>query len=113
MDSDGISRAPSYSGSFLEVLWFRLQDFHLLWFTFPSNSTTIKLCNSTEVLQPLHKVGLGYSQFARRYYGNRFFFLFLQVLRCFSSLGVAPNKLGDLMVGFPHSEIYGSKLNYS
>ena len=30
--------------------------------------------------------GLGSSLFARRYLGNRFFFLFLQVLRCFSSL---------------------------
>ena len=31
-------------------------------------------------------LGLGFSRFARRYSGNRFFFLFLQVLRCFSSL---------------------------
>jgi len=31
-------------------------------------------------------VGLGSSRFARRYSGNRIFFLFLQVLRCFSSL---------------------------
>jgi hypothetical protein len=31
--------------------------------------------------------GLGCSPFARRYSGNRFCFLFLQVLRCFSSLG--------------------------
>ena len=31
--------------------------------------------------------GLGYSLFARRYWGNRVFFIFLQVLRCFSSLG--------------------------
>ena len=30
--------------------------------------------------------GLGYSRFARRYSGNRFFFFFLQLLRCFSSL---------------------------
>src|SRR5699024_7585869 len=30
--------------------------------------------------------GLGFSRFARRYSGNRFFFLFLQVMRCFSSL---------------------------
>ena len=36
------------------------------------------------------KSGLGSSHFARRYYGNRFFFLFLQVLRCFSSLGLSP-----------------------
>ena len=41
------------------------------------------------VLQPrfcLNKTGLGYSPFARHYSENRFFFLFLQVLRCFSSL---------------------------
>ena len=31
--------------------------------------------------------GLGSSLFARRYLGNRFFFLFLRVLRCFSSPG--------------------------
>jgi hypothetical protein len=31
--------------------------------------------------------GLGWSPFARRYLGNRFYFLFLQLLRCFSSLG--------------------------
>ena len=30
--------------------------------------------------------GLGSSPFARHYSGNRYFFLFLQVLRCFSSL---------------------------
>ena len=29
---------------------------------------------------------MGSSPFARRYWGNRFYFLFLQVLRCFSSL---------------------------
>ena len=31
--------------------------------------------------------GLGSSRFARRYFGNRCFFLFLWVLRCFSSPG--------------------------
>ncbi len=31
--------------------------------------------------------GLGSSHFARRYFGNRVFFLFLRVLRCFSSPG--------------------------
>ena len=34
--------------------------------------------------------GLGCSRFARRYSGNRVFFLFLEVLRCFSSLGLPP-----------------------
>ena len=31
--------------------------------------------------------GLGFSHFARRYFGNRCFFLFLRLLRCFSSPG--------------------------
>ena len=34
--------------------------------------------------------GLGSSHFARRYFGNRFFFLFLRLLRCFSSPGSLP-----------------------
>ena len=34
--------------------------------------------------------GLGSSPFARRYLGNRCFFLFLRVLRCFSSPGSPP-----------------------
>ena len=34
--------------------------------------------------------GLGSFHFARRYFGNRFFFLFLRLLRCFSSPGSPP-----------------------
>ena len=34
--------------------------------------------------------GLGSSHFARRYFGNRCFFLFLRLLRCFSSPGSLP-----------------------
>ena len=34
--------------------------------------------------------GLGSSRFARRYSGNRCFFLFLRLLRCFSSPGSLP-----------------------
>ena len=33
---------------------------------------------------------LGSFHFARRYFGNRFFFLFLRLLRCFSSPGSLP-----------------------
>ena len=45
------------------------------------------------VLQPQYcrnNTGLGFSPFARHYLGNHFCFLFLQVLRCFSSLGLLP-----------------------
>ena len=34
--------------------------------------------------------GLASFHFARRYFGNRFFFLFLRLLRCFSSPGSLP-----------------------
>ena len=43
-----------------------------------------------QTLQPpkyRNTLGLGYSDFARHYYRNRGFFLFLQVLRWFTSLG--------------------------
>ena len=38
-----------------------------------------------KTLAGLQLVGLGSSHFARRYFGNRICFLFLRVLRCFSS----------------------------
>ena len=61
--------------------------------------------------------GLGCCAFARHYLRNRVCFLLLEVLRCFTSLGVAPAGLSLFIprrrpsrdVGFPHSEIPGSK----
>ena len=50
------------------------------------------------VLQPrlcLNIVGLGYSHFDRHYSGNHFCFLFLRVLRCFSSPGSLPDLRRD------------------
>ena len=62
--------------------------------------------------------GLGSSHFARRYFGNRFFFLLLRLLRCFSSPGSPPSPIQFppiqswihevLSCGFPHSDICGS-----
>src|SRR5690606_3840509 len=40
--------------------------------------------------------GLGCSRFARRYSGNRVFFLFLRVLRCFSSPGALRTAMYSL-----------------
>ncbi len=60
--------------------------------------------------------GLGSSPFARRYSGNRYFFLFLEVLRCLTSLRWLlavyefNGRWRDMTpVGFPHSDIPGSK----
>ena len=41
--------------------------------------------------------GLGSFPFARRYSGNRFFFLFLRLLRCFSSPGSPPYTMDSCM----------------
>ena len=56
-----------------------------------SNYFQFKYFLDIMVLQP-HQCrnidGLGSFQFVRHYYGNHYYFLFLQVLRCFSSLGL-------------------------
>ena len=74
---------------------------------FQSSSTTI-LPSFMLVRNPSASTGLGSFPFARRYLGNRFFFLFLMVLRCFSSPGVPTYSylftIGYLrvaQVGFP------------
>ena len=61
-------------------------------FTFcaaPSQKLQLEILPFMPVLNPGRPKtsGLGSSLFARRYYGNHYCFLFLQVLRCFSSLG--------------------------
>jgi hypothetical protein len=63
-----------------------------------------------------HTRGLGCCCFARRYYSNRYYFLFLGVLRCFNSpRWLYPDyefirKSQDMTLeGLTHSEIPGSK----
>ncbi len=59
----------------------------------PSQMILVLSVDLMWVLQPptcRNSLGLGYFPFARHYLGNHFCFLFLQVLRCFSSLGSLP-----------------------
>ena len=60
---------------------------------------------------PCDTAGLGSSPFARRYWGNRCYFLFLSVLRCFSSRRSPPlcEDEGIAPSGLPHSDICGSR----
>ena len=56
-------------------------------------SILVHCSSNVVVLQPQYcrnNTGLGCSNFARRYYRNHFCFLFLRVLRCFSSPGLPP-----------------------
>ena len=77
-------------------IWLRIRSFHALWPHFPVCSSHHISCNVV-VLQPLrcrNTAGLGSSPFARHYWGNHSYFLFLQVLRCFSSLRWPPPSGG-------------------
>ena len=76
---------PILLGNSTYVTFFLLLDFHHLW----CRIQLLRLILSFFIFVfplPLF-TGLGWSRFARRYYGNRVCFLFLQLLRCFNSLG--------------------------
>ena len=71
----------------LRFVLLRIPDCHRLWSYFPECSARRMSCDSV-VLQPRNcrnNCGLGSSPFARHYWGNHCYFLFLRVLRCFSS----------------------------
>ena len=91
---------------------FRLRDFHLLWCSFQLLRLTSILRYNCPTTPSAEANGLGFSLFARRYWGNRFCFLFLQLLRCFSSLGslVSTYVFSSSYLGLPHSETSGSLL---
>ena len=91
-DSHGIPRDPRYSGYSYASEGFRVRDFHPLRSGFPDGSANLPMCD-LGVLQPRegrNLPGLGFSPFARHYLGNHVCFLFLPVLRCFSSRGSPP-----------------------
>ena len=84
--SDKVSRVSSYSGSCWAAWDFGYGAFTL------SGGTSQSLLLSYACLLAVRTpacthAGLGSFHFARRYFGNRCFFLFLRVLRCFSSPG--------------------------
>ncbi len=114
------SPTPWYSGTSLRSVVLRLQGYHLLRRCFPEAASTSTRDLVTRPLQPRcsrNHIGLGCSPFARHYLGNHCCFLFLRVLRCFSSLGLLPKAYvfsqgmtGLQPAGFPHSEIHGLRL---
>ena len=102
----------------LPVIRFRLRGFHPLWLAFPK-PFRYPLTMTYAVRTPdCTQSGLGSFPFARRYSGNHCCFLFLRLLRCFSSPGspymaikqsfVYHTVAGVFPAGFPHSEIGGS-----
>ena len=83
-----------------------------------SQTVLLSYCSHVAVRTPERtRSGLGSSVFARRYSQNRCFFLFLRLLRCFSSAGLPTydyfihHRLTEYCSAvFPHSDICGSML---
>ena len=101
--SDRISRVPPYLSQ---------AQYHTGHFTYG----TITLCSRPFQIVPLCLVLslAGFSDFARHYFRNLGWCLFLELLRCFSSPGSPRIPMYSVCDtpkgGFPHSEISGSKL---
>ena len=113
-DSCRISRVPHYSGA----VSLHSSDFGYGAFTLcgPAFQRVLLSLPCSLVDGPstprlrCHSLGLGSCAFARHYLRNHYCFLFLRVLRCFSSPGLphAPHGTGIAAGGFPHSEIRAS-----
>ena len=113
-DSHGVPRAPRYSGCRSASPSFAYRTVTVYGFTFQRILLGRDLA-AEAVLQPRgnrNPLGLGSSPVARHYWGNHVCFLFLRVLRCFSSPGWPPNSgiAGLQPAGLPHSDIRGSRV---
>ena len=88
-DSNGISPVPSYSGYHYFNKTYQYWAFTIYGLIF--QKILVRFISDIVVLQPLtcrNILGLGYFLFARHYSGNHYCFLFLWLLRCFSSPGL-------------------------
>ena len=121
VDSDKVSRAPPYSGYPKESITFRLQDYHLILFSFPAASAILWFCNSVyKVLQPQSKDWFGLFPFRSPLLRKSIFLSFPPVTKMFQFTGLLLHDYVFIMqylritIGeFPHSEISGSKRTYS
>jgi hypothetical protein len=113
VDSRRVSRAPRYSGTGFESRSFSFTRLSRSMAPLPRGLqlTTGLVTLLLPALQPpldRDPLGLGCCDFARHYFRNRGFFLFLQVLRWFTSLSLlVPDYVftgpyyGFTVVGFP------------
>ena len=96
VDSNGISPVPPYSGYPPPQKTCLYGAFTL--YGALSQVLPVRFLQIVQALQPRscrNMAGLGSSHFARHYSGNHYYFLFLRVLRCFSSPGSPPVLLRD------------------
>ena len=115
-DSHRITRVPRYSGYQWAPSVFAYRIVTFCDETFQTLLLHLKVPYLGPTTPRLHcySGGLGSSPFARHYWGNHCYFLFLGVLRCFSSPRSPPYNNIRITVlqtaGLSHSEIRGSKI---
>src|SRR6266581_6346528 len=123
VDSRRVSRVPRYSGACREPNHFHVRGCHPLWPVFPDHSVSGSVGNSpalnragpTTPMDPkTHRFGL-FRVRSPLLTKSLNCFLFLQVLRWFTSLSSLPKAyefssriLHFQRSGFPHSDIFGS-----
>src|ERR1041384_3331316 len=123
VDSRWVPRARRHAGALGEPLHFRLRAYHPLWPVFPDDSISGSVCNSpalnragpTTPMDPkTHRFGL-FRVRSPLLTKSLNCFLFLQVLRWFTSLSllletyVFSSRIPHFQrSGFPHSDISGS-----
>ena len=90
LTSHKVSRVSWYSGSCKVSSAFTYGAFTLCGRLSQNRSVSFRESLRQSVTPGCTHPGLGSSAFARRYLQNRVFFLFLRVLRCFSSPGSLP-----------------------
>ena len=90
LTSHKVPRVSWYSGSCSVSLVFTYGAFTLCGRLSQNRSVSFQESLMQSVTPECTHSGLGSSAFARRYLQNRVFFLFLRVLRCFSSPGSLP-----------------------
>ncbi len=108
------SSCPALLRMPLRFIRVHVRSCHALWRHFPEPSIPLTSCDGAVLLPRTcrNTCGLGCSPFARHYWGNHCCFLFLRVLRCFSSPRWPPASGGMSCLqhdGLSHSEIRGSR----
>ena len=112
-DSDRVSRAPPYSGYFPKIINFNLPDYHRLWSSFPAefnyliifwlcaryaDLTESPTTPSTQRLQTITCRKFRLFPFRSPLLGKSLvYFLFVLLLRCFSSQAFPPYPIDSDM----------------
>ena len=97
------SSCPALLRMPLRFIRVHVRSCHALWRHFPEPSIPLTSCDNAVLLPRTcrNTCGLGCSPFARHYWGNHCCFLFLRVLRCFSSPRWPPSSADQRLCAPP------------